>query len=352
MKLLYAFSRELKDTDVQFPQEDINLFKQIYKLDADGWLVDRSGSVNFPFNEQLLDRYPFPTPVLTTFADACIDHANELLDLNQKIHILWSGGIDSTAIVVSFIQTGRPLDNVIIVLNYDSIKEYSAFYEKHIRGKFKILVTEEAMMLMTTSSIDGIVLSGEHADQLIGTPLANFLHQGMPKGFLERPFTFDNFKELFRARGIDEKATECWFSIYNTTIQKSPRPIETMYDLAWWHGFNFKWQSTDLKIYLRIKKEVNFKTFYSGNKFQAWSCTVVPNLKNINSVKSEQKQFILDFTQDADYFSNKMKHPSSTLYYAVKAAPAIDKNFNKLFNFSLKAFYNSDNSISKWLNNL
>ena len=350
MKLIYAYSQELKDPTLEFPQEDVNLFKEIYKIDGDGWLVDRTGLITFPFNETLLDRHILPECVEpVTFADACLFHANELLDLDQPIYIMWSGGIDSTATVVSLLRTGRPLDRVKIILNYDSVKEYKNFYETYIRGKFKILPSEQATLLLTFSKLDGIVYSGEGGDQIMGNPLATVIYRTMPQGFLERPFNLENLRELFSFKGISEKSIRCWFDMYITTITRSPRPIKNMYDLVWWHGFNFKWQQRGLVIYLRIHKDAKVEPFYCGKKFQEWSCTNEPNLENFSTLKSEQKKFIADFTGDNDYFVNKLKHPSSTLYYGIKSASALDENFNKLFDCPLMNFYNPNNSFSKWL---
>jgi hypothetical protein len=100
-----------------------------------------------------------------------------------------------------------------------------------------------------------------------------------------------------------------------------------MFDLAWWHGFNFKWQKGSVVMYLRIDKSINVQTFYSGLPFQHWSIHYQPDLTNI---KSEIKDFVYNFTNDTVYYKTKIKHPSSTLYYAVPASAALTSNFDKI----------------------
>jgi hypothetical protein len=356
MKLLYAYTQELKDASINDPRQDVRIFGQLYKLDADAWITDRTGILSFPFNEHLLDKYIIDdvyryssSNVRVTFSQAAIDNANKLLDSLQPLYILWSGGIDSTAILVSFLQTGRSLDNVTVILNYSSITEYVLFYEQHIKTRFKILVTEEAMLLMSFGKLDGIVISGEQADQLVGSPLSTFILQRMPKGSLGAKFNYENFKILCNAKGMDDQSARCWYELYSSTVDKAPRPIDTMFDLAWWHGFNFKWQKGALVMYLRVHKDINVQPFYSGLPFQHWSIHYSPDLTNI---KSEVKDFVYNFTGDKIYHSDKIKHPSSTLYYAVPAGAAVNENFEIIQqkDFSLDNFYNPDNSIVRWLN--
>jgi hypothetical protein len=358
MKLLYAYTQELKDASIKDPRPDARIFGQLYKLDADAWVVDRTKTLSFPFSEYLLDQYIIDDAyreagknIRISFSQAAINQANEFLDSQQPLYVLWSGGIDSTAILVAFLQTGRPLDNVTVILNYSSITEYKLFYEQHIKARFKILVTEEAMLLMSFNKLDGIVISGEQADQLVGSPLSAFIMQRMPAGSLGAKFNYTNFSALCNAKGLDEQSTRCWYELYSSTFDKAPRPIETMFDLAWWHGFNFKWQKSAIVMYLRIHKDINVQTFYSGLSFQHWSIHYMPDLTNI---KVEVKDFVYNFTGDKVYHSNKIKHPSSTLYYAVPACAAVNENFEPIQqkDFNLNNFYNPENSIVRWLNKL
>ena len=358
MKLLYAYTQELKDASIRDVSQDIKIFGQLYKLDADAWITDRTGTLSFPFSEHLLDKYAIDDAyrersknVRVTFSQAAIGQANEFLDTQQPLYVLWSGGIDSTAILVSFLQTGRSLDNVTVILNYSSVTEYKLFYEQYIKTTFKILVTEEAMLLMSLGKLDGIVISGEQADQLVGSPLSTFILQRMPPGSLGAKFNYANFNALCNAKGMDEQSTRCWYELYSSTFDKAPRTIETMFDLAWWHGFNFKWQKGAFVMYLRVHKDIDVRPFYSGLPFQDWSIHYMPELANI---KFEVKDFVFNFTGDKIYHSNKIKHPSSTLYYAVPASAAVNDSFDKIQqkDFNLNDFYNPNNSIVKWLNKL
>jgi hypothetical protein len=354
MKLLYAYTQELKDASIRDTRQDVKIFGQLYKFDADAWITDRTRTLNFPFSEHLLDNNVIDDAyrirsknIKINFSQAAIEQANDLLDTQLPLYVLWSGGIDSTAILVAFLQTHRCLDKVTVILNYNSIIEYKLFYELYIKTTLKILVTEEAMLLMSLDKLDGIIISGEQADQLVGSTGAVFLEQSSTKS-QDDIFNFVNFHTICRKKEIDEPSIRCWYELFSSTFSKSPRPINTMFDFAWWYGFNFKWQKGSVVMYLRAHKNINIQPFYSGLAFQHWSIHYTPELNNI---KSEIKDFVFNFTEDTIYYKNKIKHRSSTLYYAVPASAAINQNYNKIQqkDFNLEDFYNPDNSIVRWL---
>lgn len=353
MNLLYAFGSALK-FETEDSTQDVSLFKEIYKLDSDAWLVDRTKTVSFPFGETLYKPYALPNNLNTdiSFDDACMRRAQELYAENKPLYIMWSGGIDSTSIITAFLKLGKPTDCITIVLNQDSIREYQIFYRTHIRGRFKIMVTEEFMINISSSvPVDGIIVSGEHADQLVGAMTVNSIMRALGPEFMQAKFTADSFRKLFSAKQFSPQAIECWYNVYSESFTGSPRPIETIYDFAWWHNFNFRWQGIGLKLYTRINKSADFRTFYSGSDFQRWSSNHQPNLNDLDTLKQEPKQFILDYTKDQLYFDTKIKHPSTTLYYSRVSAAAIDTDLNKVpyDKFNLPNYVRMDNSIAKWI---
>jgi len=271
---------------------------------------------------------------------------------NQPIIIMWSGGIDSTAMLVAFLQATTDYSNITVAFNNDSIREYASFYKNYICGKIKGMSTEELLLKITTSGVgNSIVLSAEHADQLFGSPISGIMLNTMGADFLSRPYNKENFESFFVARGISSRASDCWFDLYDQTIKHSPKQINTMLDLAWWHGFNFRWQSIGLKIFPRINADTQFNTFFSSADFQRWSISQSFTMSNLVDLKSIPKDFIYEFTKDTDYRNTKIKHPSTTLYYTKPSASAILEDYTKIRedDLDMAEYYDSDNSIANWL---
>lgn len=353
MKLLYAYDSKIRG--VSSGKDDIAVFQQLYKFDTDPCLVDRTNVIDWPFNIVLAQEFELPTVKQQSlkFNECAESRANQLLDIGNSIHLMWSGGIDSTAMLVSFLKTGRSLENLTIALNEDSVREYPQFYQNHIRGKFKLIATEELMQLVNQPNFSSIMLSAEHADQLFGSPTANLIHQKFGAEFLLKSADKKNVTDLLKGFGINDISSNCLTDLYAMTHKNSPRPIDTIWDWAWWHGFNFKWQEIGLKLKTRLHPGTRLMTFYSSDEFQNWSINQTPNLDSMSSLKVEPKKMILDYTKDQHYFDNKIKHPSSTLYFATPSAAGINEHGQKIKfqNFDPMDYYNPNNSIAKWLNN-
>ena len=353
MRLIYAYNNFLKDPFLKTAFEDINIFKEFYRMDADSWLVDRTGLFTLPWHNKLLDECQFvePGPVYD-FNTACTNTAKMFLEKNQPLILMWSGGIDSTAMVSAFLQSTNDYSNITIAFNNDSIREYPLFYKKFICGKVKGISTEELILRITTSGVgNSLLLSAEHADQLFGSPMTSTIYRTLGSEFGHRPFNKENFSLLFSARGVSSRAIDCWFDIYSLTITKSPKPVLTMFNWAWWHGFNFKWQVGVVKTFPRFNSDTNYTTFFSSADFQRWSVDQSFAMDDMTSLKNIPKQFIFDFTNDHDYMVHKIKHPSSTLYYAKPMAALVTEDMTKFKEgqADIMEYYNPDNFIANWI---
>ena len=109
-------------------------------------MTDRTGAVTFPINVEPLPFLKLPvynSHFNETFDSICQHRARYLLDQaiqkNRKLCVLYSGGVDSTLILISLIKvaTQKELDEVVhVFLSEVSRGENPNFYE--IDGSMKI----------------------------------------------------------------------------------------------------------------------------------------------------------------------------------------------------------------------
>ena len=72
-----------------------------------------------------------------SMSEILLERASNIIEIAQKdkkmIHVLWSGGIDTTAVIVSFLrrieERGLNPDCIIATYCERSIQEYPLFYE-------------------------------------------------------------------------------------------------------------------------------------------------------------------------------------------------------------------------------
>lgn len=345
MSLNYAFSTKLKHSDEYNEYKDISIFRSLYFIDADPFLVDRTKSVSFPFSENCYFPMIQPSSNILSWEECAEKQVNKLLDTKKELYVMWSGGIDSTLMLISFMKHGQ-MDNVTIVLNMDSIREYPYFYKRYIaNSKFKTIATEEFMRNISLYKLSGLLVSAEHADQLVGSPLAQIVASTSGRTILGLPLDEENFNKFLTNLHVPTHHIDTIMELYNITIKKSPRPIENIWDLCWWHGFNFKWQTIYMKMAIRVKNHLDIVTFYSSEDFQN---TSIHQEGNTLDLKKVFKDLIFDYTQDSDYLE-KEKFASSTLYYGLMSSVGIDSNWNKIRDkdFSIMNYYNKNNTIKE-----
>jgi len=80
----------------------------------------------------------FPTNFTSTFEELTNRRAIELWDIGKPVRLWWSGGIDSTCALVSFLKTMRLDTNLIVYLSKASVQENPCFYDLLVDKKVKL----------------------------------------------------------------------------------------------------------------------------------------------------------------------------------------------------------------------
>lgn len=338
-------------------KNDIRIFKEFNKLIPGSWMVDRTNTVKLPFNTTLLEKNQIPNfnnSANISLLECCYKKVEELKKKDQHIFFLWSGGIDSTAALSTFITNGFPTDRITVVCNYDSLRENYKFYKDYIIPTFNILSSEKLIQTAKYSSVQGLIISSEHGDLLHGQDFGMDMFKIFGSEYLKSPANKKNIKEFFKINQIDDEAAECWYDLFDTVSLHSPRKISTMYDWSWWIGYNWRWQWAGEKIKLRFHNDVNFETFFSSAEMQHWAANHDQyEIKKLSDFKKDLKLIIKDLTADEKYYNEKIKYPSRAFTYSSQAFAAIDADNNKIAakDFSLFDYYDENNFINQWLSN-
>ena len=140
--------------------------------------IDRTGTLTTPIKVNSL--FPMPTlcPMQKTYQEVCDERAVEIMKqarhLDSRVSVLWSGGIDSTAALVSLLKNSSRNDHkvLVVLMSGNSISENPNFYREHVRGK---LTTDTASAVPYILGGPDIFISGEHNDQIFGSDVMAIL---------------------------------------------------------------------------------------------------------------------------------------------------------------------------------
>ncbi len=299
--------------------------------------IDRTGIIRFPVRTKSLFPIPNQTVTKKTYSEICLERAKELLkradETGLRICVCWSGGIDSTAVLCAFFQVA-PLaelkDKLVVMLTHASVKEYRDFYFKHIGGK---LVLWNAVNLRNVLGSGNIIVNGEHNDQLFGSDIMLSAINKFGEESLHAPYD----RKMFMQGLGYLKDAQFYVDLFERLAAGAPIELKTNFDRLWWINFAVKWQTVFMRPLSFSSRPLTkewvsrcFAPFYGTEEFQRWSmCNLDRRMKSgWKSYKWPAKDFIYEFTKDAEYRDNKIKELSwKVLVNDFDAEPRFMSNF-------------------------
>jgi len=274
---------------------------------------DRSEIVNLPI--KIKNQFPIPSIPKNfnkTYEEICQETAANLIDQskkqNKKIRVLWSGGIDSTLILVNFLKL-KAQDHLEVMMSYESILENAAFYKNHLLRKVEIISANRMRFLY---SPDKILVGGEYNDQLLGSNLLPIFVKYYNAQDLFSKLDLNKISKTFQPN----KNLKTWLDIYLEIIKNSPIPIETNLDFHWYINFCCKWQGLYYRLisyFDHVPTFENYTHFFQNDDFQIWSILNHSQyFERWEDYKKISKNIIRDFDNNEDYYMKKVKLESLT----------------------------------------
>lgn len=287
-----------------------------------GWLIrDRFGYLN-QYSPYRLSPDSDPIPTVSTsplvFSDILDTKISEIIANYNKIAVSWSGGVDSTAVVVALLRNlpESEYDRITVVCSQSSLEEAPRFYE--LLTKLGINVNVSSPVAVTLGTIDcDVVLSGWCADQLFGSDMlardASLYH----KPWLDAlKATFDSDTSPLR---LTENSFDILAEVYDGYARHLGLDISEWCEFAWMFNFGVKFSYIQNAMSLTLHgtsnagKAVNV---FDAPDFQTYAVTNRDQIKANNGYddptyyKLPLKQYIHEYTNDDEYFTRKGKRNS------------------------------------------
>jgi hypothetical protein len=296
---------------------DIN---SVFSTSPKGNLYDRTHRIEGPliFSPERDWKVPEKTVSLEY---AMQSRVTEICNRNQKINILWSGGIDSTAILVAFLKYAPDHQQLKVIYSPFSTYEHPDFYNL-LQSQTKIELHDVSGDTYFDLNLDGIVVSGNTGDEM---------HASLDQSFFET-YGFDTLESSWKDFFYQCIPNDDFIDFCEYHFSAAGRDIVTVLDARWWF-----YASTKLTAILNA----SIPFFYHGQ--QAWDptqvigffdCDVYEQFIYFNTDKiipnknySSWRQFLKDFCYSYDGFDNwrtsKTKFDSGQLLAYQKKLQAV-----------------------------
>ena len=358
MKTLSYFNAEYFRNNVTQISEDTNLmtYLKMFSSIQEGAL-DRTKSTNLPLNFEVKNRL---TPLISpspSYADVCNDRAVQLLtDIeknNVSLTVLWSGGVDSTTVLSSFLMNASKsqMQNINVLLNQNSIKENPVFFKKHILGKLNYISSYKFNEDMLVNS-NSWFINGENNGQLYGEDRSlGFSNQ---TSSIPTVATVESIKKLIKVDVSEDERTKLAAGL-KFVLQKSANSIgiNLIFDhqYIYWVQLNFRIQGTNMRAVSFFRYGVktnpsNIKSFFTHPKFDQWGMNRMMTDYFSPIYRKESKDYIFSFDRNQEYYDTKDKMNSGGVLNASrKSYPLLDNNYMPVDISKLHEYYNEKNNI-------
>jgi hypothetical protein len=344
-------------------RKDIFHWNKLYRLiNFAVNMNDRTGALKQPIHQSIYNRCAMPEYKITniSYKECCDNRAKELFELSEKLQkpigIMWSGGIDSTNILVTFMRNygiNELKDKIKIILSNFSKIENTQFYYDYVLPNFDFVCSESTPWLMDGSMI---IVTGEFNDQLFGSDMIRSLllkNKTIVSEKLNKDYMLSFVNDKINDKEISSLLCD---SIYESS-QKHGIVLEKNVDWFWWFNFCYKWQNVHFRIYClaspSIAKNINeewdktyMHHFYQTDEFQLWSMNnqQIREIDDWKHYKMQAKQLIYEFDKNVDYYNNKIKAASfQTVFYQRLVNECVTSDFKIIDNFNPEEFYNKNN---------
>lgn len=259
------------------------------------------------------------------FKEICLEHAKELVDKYPKIGVLWSGGVDSTALIFILLLAGLKKENLLVICNDSSIHEAPEIFKYLLDNEFEIQYFNKQKWLF--DGIDDLpvdlVLTGSNADQLFCR--GYLVKQKNVLDIIQKPWK-DRLREEYCVEPVNlhnyADTDIALFEYYQGALNWQ---CETWAELSNMVNFCFHWEYVTRFFKSGSAQNKCSKTqgFYITQDMQNWTYSNRRKLAEYTYkvqqgqhqyYKKELKDIIREYTGIDSYYFNKLKGDSIKFY--------------------------------------
>jgi len=292
---------------------DIDLYNKLisHQFSKDYFLVDRTKSISHFLD---IDYSYAPIPVNTSFnldlhtivKNRCI----ELLSTGKQINVAWSGGIDSTFVLLSLHHYANDADQVKVYGTYNSVIESGDLFDRFIKDRMNYSITVNKVAHNNFTNKDCIYVTGAMSNQLFVPDKQYNKNRDCILQFKDGCDILNSADKCYK-----EVLTDRCLEFLTPSILNSPKPINTLQELRWYINFNFTWYNVLTSALIGLHKDTvtRVHAFFNTVDFQSWSIHNNEPATKVGDYSDDRWQLrdmITDYIGDSSYSKNKTKRTS------------------------------------------
>jgi hypothetical protein len=299
----------------------VDVLMDVCRPRSDGGIIaDRTGTFVGSIKTVTSPIPAIPNSFTKTFEDICAERAAALIGTGKTLVVTWSGGIDSTSVLVSLLKAaGSNTDQIKVMFESRAIDENPDFYNNHIKDKLNHEIFTEYFAAKCLPGANELVINGDNTAQIFGMSKTSFMEN-----------RYEDWRPYVRSKIADDVEYNFYMEKAEQQFAHSPFTIETVFDLHWWVAFSMRWTNPQVRMW-RVAdgytQEMYERTipFFGTDDFQIWS--MLNHDKKLGndavSYKTVLKDIIWDYDGNDNYYDTMTSRPSGG------ARVSNDENFSQ-----------------------
>lgn len=241
-----------------------------------------------------------------SFSDICdrvgYDIISRAEQEDKRVYVSWSGGVDSTCVLVALLKHPRGKERLTVLYSTESIMEYSSFFDfLRVQGVSLQKINGDAIATLYPKLLDtDYIVFGWCGDQLFGSDLSL-----QYSSYFHRPW---------HDWLVDEGCPDRIIQQFEEGLPRHRFGIKNTGQFFWWMNFACKWNyvSNDIVTRIGIDKRSHVINFFEDEEFQQWAINRFPKVDryrpdDVLHYKEEAKEYIYAYNKDSSYRKNKGK---------------------------------------------
>ncbi len=301
---------------------DINA---LFSTSPHGDPIDRTGNIQGAYKYKIIRPWT-PFNVATTLDQVMHDRVKEIVAKQQPVHLFWSGGMDSTAMVSAFLQHTDNLNQLQLIYTPFSLYENKDFFDFVTARYPQLEKLDVSGEIYLTHRFPGIVVTGHGGDEFTASLDSSFFDQAK-----------DNLLKPWQDYWLQQGASESLIEFSSEFFQLSQRPINTLFEARWWFYCCCKSQyyAPNDSAFISDGDHVNldkFLAFYDCKEFEGFMqqdpMISFDDPNDYNTYKKFLRRYIHAFDNNVDYLENYSKINSIQVsFYRIKKLNLLDQRW-------------------------
>ena len=284
---------------------DINAVFSTY---PHGDIVDRTSTVPNPFKFKI--QRPWIIPTSYRSFDHVMEHrVNEYLAQDQLLNLCWSGGHDSTSLVIAFLKHAPNLDQLRILYSPHSIYENREFFEFLQTQYPQLEMLDISGEVYLTTQFEGHVITGHGGDEFTASLDGSFVDK------IGIDALYGSWQDYFHKAGQSQDLID-FAEMY---FAKSGKSINTVLEARWCYYSLAKSQIyaiTDNSFLANQASytEQSMSGFFECEEFENYmyhnTDQILDRRYGYLGYKQFLKEYIYEFDKNENYYTNAGKQNS------------------------------------------